>query len=117
MIKKLFCFPEEQICIDLPVTLNCLIIDEHFLCQDMNIINCLFYFIYLIFNKFIYFIFKKLFILCYIFYLKKKMYFALFILLFLIVYFLRLAILPVSKARTNKFYIYRQCTYIVYILQ
>jgi hypothetical protein len=25
------------------------------------------------------------------------------------------AILPVSKARTNKFYIYRQCTYIVYI--
>jgi hypothetical protein len=27
----------------------------------------------------------------------------------------RLAILPVSKARTNKFYIYRQCTYIVYI--
>jgi hypothetical protein len=27
-----------------------------------------------------------------------------------------LAILPVSKARTNKFYIYRQCTYIVYIL-
>jgi hypothetical protein len=23
---------------------------------------------------------------------------------------------PVSKARTNKFYIYRQCTYIVYIL-
>jgi hypothetical protein len=26
----------------------------------------------------------------------------------------RLAILPVSKARTNKFYIYRQCTYIVY---
>jgi hypothetical protein len=22
--------------------------------------------------------------------------------------------LPVSKARTNKFYIYRQCTYIVY---
>ena len=28
----------------------------------------------------------------------------------------RLAIQPVSKARTNKFYIYRQCTYIVYIL-
>jgi hypothetical protein len=28
----------------------------------------------------------------------------------------RLAILPVSKARNNKFYIYRQCTYIVYIL-
>ena len=28
----------------------------------------------------------------------------------------KLAILPVSKARTNKFYIYRQCTYIVYIL-
>ena len=27
----------------------------------------------------------------------------------------RLAILPVSKARTNKFYIYQQCTYIVYI--
>jgi hypothetical protein len=27
----------------------------------------------------------------------------------------RLAILPVSKARTHKFYIYRQCTYIVYI--
>ena len=27
----------------------------------------------------------------------------------------KLAILPVSKARTNKFYIYRQCTYIVYI--
>ena len=27
----------------------------------------------------------------------------------------RLAILPVSKARTNKFYTYRQCTYIVYI--
>jgi hypothetical protein len=27
----------------------------------------------------------------------------------------RLAILPVSKARTNKFYIYRQCTYIVYL--
>jgi hypothetical protein len=26
----------------------------------------------------------------------------------------RLAILPVSKARTNKFYIYGQCTYIVY---
>jgi hypothetical protein len=26
----------------------------------------------------------------------------------------RLAILPVSKALTNKFYIYRQCTYIVY---
>jgi hypothetical protein len=26
-----------------------------------------------------------------------------------------LAILPVSKARTNKFYIYRQCTYIVYV--
>ena len=52
------------------VTLNCLIIDENFLCQDMNIINCLFYFIYLIFNKvilfylfyFIYFIFKEMFI-------------------------------------------------------
>jgi hypothetical protein len=28
----------------------------------------------------------------------------------------RLAILPVSKARTTKFYIYRQCTYIVYDL-
>jgi hypothetical protein len=28
----------------------------------------------------------------------------------------RLAILPVSKARTNKFYIYRQCTYIVYVM-
>jgi hypothetical protein len=28
----------------------------------------------------------------------------------------KLAIVPVSKARTNKFYIYRQCTYIVYIL-
>ena len=28
----------------------------------------------------------------------------------------KLAILPVSKARTNKFYIYRQCTYIVYVL-
>ena len=27
----------------------------------------------------------------------------------------KLAILPVSKARTNKFYIYRQCTYIVYL--
>jgi hypothetical protein len=27
----------------------------------------------------------------------------------------RLAILPVSKARTNTFYIYRQCTYIVYM--
>jgi hypothetical protein len=27
----------------------------------------------------------------------------------------RLDILPVSKARTNKFYIYRQCTYIVYV--
>ena len=27
----------------------------------------------------------------------------------------KLAILPVSKARTNKFYIYRQCTYIVYV--
>jgi hypothetical protein len=26
-----------------------------------------------------------------------------------------LAILPVSKARTNKFYIYQQCTYIVYV--
>ena len=26
------------------------------------------------------------------------------------------AILPVSKVRTNKFYIYRQCTYIVYVL-
>ena len=26
-----------------------------------------------------------------------------------------LVILPVSKARTNKFYIYRQCTYIVYV--
>ena len=26
------------------------------------------------------------------------------------------AILPVSKARTNTFYIYRQCTYIVYLL-
>ena len=25
------------------------------------------------------------------------------------------SILPVSKARTNKFYIYRQCTYIVYL--
>ena len=23
--------------------------------------------------------------------------------------------MPVSKARTNKFYIYRQCTYIVYV--
>jgi hypothetical protein len=23
--------------------------------------------------------------------------------------------MPVSKARTNKFYIYRQCTYIVYL--
>jgi hypothetical protein len=28
----------------------------------------------------------------------------------------RLAILSVSKARTNKFYIYRQCTYIVYVV-
>jgi hypothetical protein len=27
----------------------------------------------------------------------------------------KLSILPVSKARTNKFYIYRQCTYIVYV--
>ena len=27
----------------------------------------------------------------------------------------KLAILLVSKARTNKFYIYRQCTYIVYV--
>ena len=54
------------------VTLNCLIIDEHFLCQDMNVINCLFYFIYLIFNKsilfyFIYLIFNKS-ILFYLFY-------------------------------------------------
>jgi hypothetical protein len=28
----------------------------------------------------------------------------------------KLAIMPVSKARTNKFDIYRQCTYIVYLL-
>jgi hypothetical protein len=28
----------------------------------------------------------------------------------------RLAFLPVSKARTNKFYIYRRCTYIVYVI-
>jgi hypothetical protein len=27
----------------------------------------------------------------------------------------KLAILPVSKARTNKFYIYQRCTYMVYI--
>jgi hypothetical protein len=27
----------------------------------------------------------------------------------------RIAILPVSKARTNKFYFYRQCSYIVYL--
>ena len=27
----------------------------------------------------------------------------------------RLAFLPVSKVRTNKFYIFRQCTYIVYL--
>jgi hypothetical protein len=28
---------------------------------------------------------------------------------------MRASILPVSKARTNKFYIYRQCTYVVYL--
>ena len=27
----------------------------------------------------------------------------------------KLAILPVSKAHTNKLYIFRQCTYIVYL--
>jgi hypothetical protein len=28
---------------------------------------------------------------------------------------IRLAFLPISKAHTNKFYIFRQCKYIVYI--
>ena len=69
MIKKLFCFTEEQIFIDLPVTLNCLIIDEHFLCQDMNVINCLFYFIYLIFTFILSILFLKKCLFYFIYYI------------------------------------------------